>query len=147
MMAAPWPDGEGRARGSQTVSVRTDSADVVAVRAGDREQYAGPRAEIRLRTSSHAGEASFLPLPADEFSPRISPGDRIRVMRSLPGGLDPALADRLPIDDPSQQPYAFIDIERERTLLWFAVAFACFVVALGRWQGLRSLIGSRSASQ
>lgn len=39
------------------------------------------------------------------------------MLRNAPSGIDPALSDRLPIDDPSQQPFAFIDFDRASSLL------------------------------
>jgi uncharacterized membrane protein len=45
-----------------------------------------------------------------------------------------------PQAEPGQQ-YAFADVERTRPLLLLALVFAAFVVALGRWTGLRALFG------
>jgi uncharacterized membrane protein len=65
----------------------------------------------------------------------------VRVARNVPFGVNQELAGRLPLDDPSQQPFAFIDFERSRSMLTLALGFAALVILLGRWHGLRALIG------
>jgi uncharacterized membrane protein len=126
------------------VGGEADQADVVRVTTGTCESYAGPGcklAEIRLRSGPNAGERSYVSLPGDRFAPILRSGDHIRVARNAPFGIDPSLVDRLPIDDPSQTPYAFIDFERVGSIGWLALAFALLVLLLGRFQGARSLLG------
>ena len=80
-------------------------------------------------------------LPGDQLAPRVEPGDRIRVARNVTSGIDPALAERLPLDDPSAQPFAFVDFERSSPLLVLVLVFAGLVAFLGGWQGVRALFG------
>jgi uncharacterized membrane protein len=126
------------------VAGRVDQAEVERVTRGTCENYAGPGcklAEIRLRSGANDGKRSFVSLPSDRVAPALNPGDRIRVLRNAPLGIDPDLAERLPIDDPSQMPYAFIDFERAGSIGWLALLFGVLVLVLGRWQGARSLVG------
>ncbi len=140
-----WPGGEeGRA---DAISIgATDAAEVTAV-TGEAgcESFAGPHCrlvEIELLDGPFAGRMSGFALSGGErVAPPLQPGDRIRVARNAPAGLDPALADQLPIDDPSQQPFAFVDFERRSPLLVLAAGFAIVVLALGRLHGARSLLG------
>jgi uncharacterized membrane protein len=119
-------------------------AKVVSVARGGCENWAGPGcrvATIELRSGPSAGKRSTITLPNDRLAPQVTAGDRIRVARSLPAGLDAELVERLPIDDPSQQPFAFIDFERSSPLLVLVLVFVGLVVVLGRWHGVRALLG------
>jgi uncharacterized membrane protein len=119
-------------------------ADVISVAHGGCENWAGPGcrvATIELRSGPSAGRRSTITLPNDRLAPQVTAGDRIRVARSVPAGLDPDLVEQLPIDDPSQQPFAFIDFERSSPLLALVLVFAALVVVLGRWHGVRALLG------
>jgi hypothetical protein len=143
-LSALWPREELPRVESIAGGGAIDKAEVISISSEGCENFAGPGCRliaIRLRSGGHQGQRSTLTLPSDEAAPSVAPGDRLRVSRNAPGGIDPELADQLPIDDPSQQPYAFVDFERENVLLWLAVAFGLIVVTLGRLQGLRSLIG------
>jgi uncharacterized membrane protein len=143
-LSALWPRGELPRVQALAGGGPIDRAEVISVSSEGCEDFAGPRcqlATIRLATGTHEGARSSVPLPKEEAAPTLVPGDAIRVARNVPGGIDPELADQLPIDDPSQQPYAFVDFERQSVLLWLAIAFALIVVVLGRLQGLRSLLG------
>lgn len=142
-MAALWPSPTGR-KPAQAQLVPTQQAVVIGVTRGGCEAYAGPRCRVvafELRSGSRAGERSYLPLTADPFAPTLRLGDEIRVARNVPGDLSPAEAARLPIDDPAAQPFAFVDFERRAPLAYLALGFVALVVALGRWQGVRSLLG------
>ena len=59
--------------------------------------------------------------------PELEPGDRIVL-------LDVATS-------PARYRYSFADFQRSTPLLWLLVAFVVVVVAFGRWQGVRALIG------
>jgi uncharacterized membrane protein len=64
----------------------------------------------------------------------ISVGDDLRVFRNpLP---PTAVIGGVRVD-----PYSLADFERRRPLLWLAALFGVLVVALGRWRGLRALVG------
>ena len=142
-LVALWPRDEVQAQRPLGIGdvVR---ADVLRVTAGGCEGWAGPGcrvAEIELRSGPSEGRRSTITLPNDRLAPRITAGESIRVARSVPSGLDPELVEQLPIDDPSQQPFAFIDFERSSHLLLLVIVFAGLVVLLGRWQGVRALLG------
>jgi uncharacterized membrane protein len=145
-LSALWPRGELPRVPALAGVGSIDRAEVVAISSEGCANFAGPGCRlvtVRLTSGAHEGERSSitLPSPKDEAAPTVVPGDEIRVARNVPGGIDPKLADRLPIDDASQQPYAFVDFERQSVLIWLAIAFAVVVVGLGRLQGLRSLVG------
>jgi len=62
----------------------------------------------------------------------VEVGDRVLLYENpVAPGADPDLV----------PPYAFSGFERTSPLLWLAAAFVVIVVALGRWRGLRSLLG------
>jgi uncharacterized membrane protein len=143
-LSALWPRGELPHVEAIAGGGSIDEAEVVGISSEGCENFAGPGCRLvtmRLTSGVHDGQRSSITLPKEEAAPDVVPGDRIRVARNVPGGIDPKLAERLPVDDPSQQPYAFVDFERQGVLLWLAIGFALVVVALGRLQGLRSLIG------
>ena len=138
-----WPSGERDTRRAIGIG-DVVSADVVGVSDQDCEGWAGPGCrlfEIELRSGPSAGRRSFLTLPGDQLAPRVAPGDRIRVARNVPSGIAPDLVDRLPVDDPSQQPFAFVDFERSSPLVVLVLVFGGLVVVLGGWHGARALLG------
>jgi hypothetical protein len=143
-LSALWPRGELPHVDAIAGGGSIDRAEVTAVSSEGCESFAGPGcllATLRLTSGVHEGERSYVPLPKEEAAPTLAPGDDIRVARNIPAGIKPSLAERLPVDDACQQPYAFVDFERQNVLLWLALAFAVVVVGLGRLQGLRSLVG------
>jgi uncharacterized membrane protein len=96
------------------------------------------RVTLRILGGLDKGQASSLVLPGDEASPRLSPGDRIRVAPAESFGnvpVEPAAT------DPTQAPYAFVDFERRAPLLWLALGFFALVAVLGRRVGVLSLLG------
>lgn len=142
-MVLLWPDAAPPDAGELGAPPSQDAV-VLAVSGGDCEAYAGPGCrlvEFGLRSGARAGERSYLTFSNDPFAPELQPGDAIRVARNVPADLDPAQAQDLPLDDPSAQPFAFVDFERGSALAYLALAFVGLVVVLGRWQGARSLVG------
>jgi uncharacterized membrane protein len=142
-LVALWPSGERQTQRPIGIGdvVR---ADVLRAADQDCEGWAGPGCRvyaIELRSGPSAGQRSYITLPSDRFAPRIDAGDSIRVARNVPSGLDPELVERLPVDDASQQPFAFVDFERSSPLLALVLLFAALVVVLGRWHGVRALLG------
>jgi uncharacterized membrane protein len=128
-----WP-GE-TAQAPQAMAGVVQSAEVARVSRGGCEDLAGRgcrRVDIVLRDGPDAGARTFFALPAGEFVPELARGDRVKVSRPVVDGA-PARLDR--------QPVAFVDFDRGRSLWVLALAFAAIVVALARWQGLRSLAG------
>jgi uncharacterized membrane protein len=132
-----WPRGEAPV--AQQIAPQTvQGAEVVRVSSERCEDLAGPGCrlvEVALRDGPDADATSFFALPGGGFSPELSEGDRIRVGRNEIEG------DPVPLDDPQAQPLVFIDFDRGSALLVLTIAFAVIVVALARWQGLRSLVG------
>lgn len=143
-MVLLWPPAKIPVESGALSVAASEEAVVLGVTGGECEPYAGPGCrlvEFELRSGPRAGERSYLTFSDDPFAPPLQPGDAIRVARNVPGDLDPAEAERLPLDDPSAQPFAFVDFQRGATLAYLALAFVVLVVVLGRWQGARSLIG------
>ena len=141
-----WPGEGGTVRSADSPVVRESNvAKVTDIRTGPAcEEFAGPGCRlivIELQEGPNEGRQSTVTLPSDRFAPPVEVGDTIRVTRTAPGGIDPDLAERLPLDNPAEQPYAFVDFERRSPLLLLTILFAAFVIVLSRWQGLRSLIG------
>jgi uncharacterized membrane protein len=124
-LAALWPDGEGP-RTPAIAPGTVQEAEVTAVRTGGCEAFAGEGCR-RVDVVLEDGARSFVALPGGAAVPGIEPGDRIQVARYAEGG--------------AGQPLSFVDFSRGTPLLVLAVAFALIVVALARWQGLRSLVG------
>jgi uncharacterized membrane protein len=140
---ALWPSGDTEVQRPIGIG-EVVHADVTRVTTGECERWAGPGcrlAEIALRSGPSAGKRSFITLPSDRFAPPIAAGDRIRVARNVTSGIDPDLVEQLPLDDASQQPFAFVDFDRSSPLLALGLLFAALVVLLGRWHGVRALAG------
>lgn len=113
-LLAFWP-GEPVQVGDPALPVASERAEVTSVSSTGCEGYAGHGCRLvglRLQTGRRAGEATSITLAGDLYPTPIQEGDEIRVSRNVPGGIDPTLADRLPIDDLSAQPYSFLDFER-----------------------------------
>lgn len=142
-LAVMWPRGEVPVESDLAVGA-VDRAQVTSVR-GEQTcvDYMGPGCRvltIELQSGANEGRETFVSLPGGGFAPPVDPGDAIRVSRNAPGGIDPGLAEELPLDDPTQQPYSFVDFERQSDLLWLAAGFALLVVGLGGLQGARALV-------
>jgi uncharacterized membrane protein len=136
-MAMLWPRGDIARPGPVAPGV-VQGAEIVRVSGEGCQRYAGHGcrlAELVITDGPDAGARSFLAMPGGPFAPALEPGDRIRVSRNAGDApLEPSPTSEL-------QPLAFVDFERGRALLVLAIVFAALVVALGRWQGLRSLAG------
>jgi uncharacterized membrane protein len=136
-MALLWPRGEVVRPGPVTAGA-VQGAEIVRVSATGCERYAGQGCrlvQLVITDGPDAGARSFLAMPGGPFSPALEPGDRVRVTRNV------ADAPLEPSPTSNVQPLAFVDFERGRALLALAIVFAAFVVLLGRWQGVRSLVG------
>lgn len=137
-MVLLWPPSKP-VESDRSAAAASEEAVVVAVLRGECEDYAGPGCrlvEFELRSGPLSGERSYLVFSNDPFAPRLAAGDAIRVARNAPGDAGP-----LPLDDPSAQPFAFVDFQRSSILAYLALAFIALVLVLGRWQGARSLLG------
>ena len=137
-LVALWP-GDSRAEVSPVSPGLVQGAEVISVSSEGCAALAGRNCRlvrVVLTDGRDKGARSYLALPsADDFGADLQPGDRIRVQRNGPITEDPQL------DDPAAQPLAFVDFQRDRPLLILFAVFALLIVALARWQGLRSLIG------
>jgi len=136
-MAALWPRGDVVRPGPAAPGV-VQGAEIVRISAEGCERYAGEGcrlADLVITDGPDAGARSFLAMPGGPYAPALEPGDQVRVSRSA---ADVPLA---PSPAADVQPLAFVDFERGRPLLVLAIVFAALVVALGRWQGVRSLVG------
>jgi hypothetical protein len=131
-MHSLWPHGGLGLRSAQGIIVA--SGDVIPARVEQVRAMVSPgefkpgceRVDFRLDGGLRRGSRSYLMLPGDEASPRLSAGDRIRVTPNAESfGNVPAEA--VAGSDPSQAPYGFVDFERRGSLLWLAVAFAVLV--------------------
>ena len=143
-LAVLWPDGEDAPAPAVAQVASTERATVIAIAAEDCEAWAGPGcqlAEVELDTGHLTGRRSFVTLPDDRSAPRLSRGDRILVTRNVIAGSDGQPAEDIALDDPAQQPFAFVDFERSTPLLALALLFGALVVVLGRWHGVRALAG------
>jgi hypothetical protein len=139
-LALLWPDGSEPRPTQGPAAGAIESAHVVSIAPGDCERFAGPGcrlAELELRSGPESGSRTSLALPRDRFAPPIEAGDDIRVARNTRG----EAGEEVPLDDPSAQAVAFVDFERTGSLLLLFLAFVALVVVLGRWHGVRALIG------
>jgi uncharacterized membrane protein len=134
-----WPDGSDASRPAAPAAGAVERAEVVAIERGGCERLAGPGcslARLELRSGPDSGERTFLPLAGDRFAPPVETGDEIQVARNTgPGG------EEIPLGAASQQPVAFVDFERTTPLLVLFAVFVALVVVLGRWHGVRALLG------
>jgi uncharacterized membrane protein len=127
-----WP--HHKVRGS-TGTPMTVKATVVGAAAGCRNP--GGRGCVRitahLREGPQAGRDVSFDFPEAGAGVRLSPGDVVRVYRiPLPAGA------ALP---PNVDRYSFSDFERKAPIAWLALGFALLVIAVGRLQGIRALVG------
>lgn len=144
-IAVLWPgDTPSVDGGTIVISRGIVAAEVTAVTAMTCPVETRPgcaRVDLRLLDGRDKGKESSLVLPGDDAAPRLSPGDRIRVVASQTYG-DVPLEPIAPADiDPTQAPYSFVDYERRAPLLWLALGFFALVALLGRRVGVLSLLG------
>lgn len=137
-IGATWPDRlEGRdAPGAQLATV---GAEVTKV---EREECSVPskedctRATFRVLDGNREGETGSLLVGDQTADVRVSVGDRIRVVESPAGQLD-----GVDLEGVQLEQWSFSDYDRRMPLLWLGVAFVLVVLVMGRWRGLRALIG------
>jgi uncharacterized membrane protein len=82
---------------------------------------------VRITSGSTRNLLGTFELYPSPTSPRLERGDRIVVSYAS--------------DAPDELAYQFADFQRGASLLWLTVLFAAAVVAMGRWKGLRALLG------
>ena len=117
----PCPEGAGRPAGEELVPVLPAPEDLPGV--AETECVS---ATVRLLSGPQEGAELVLDALSTPIAPFPATG---RVLLSY----EPEAA-------PGEQ-YAFADVERRNPLLLLGAVFAVAVVALGRWTGLRALLG------
>ncbi len=135
-----WPgDRPAAARGPLVAgaSVRADVEDLRRIPCDLSPRTPCQDVGFRVAEGPDAGGRSRLVLPGPPVGAEVRAGDAIRVLSNdvVPGAAGAgAGGDGLPA-------FSFVDFERRSPLLVLAVVFAVLVVALGRGQGVRSLVG------
>ncbi len=135
-----WPSERTIDRPRQfAVQPVTQQAEVVGIARDRRCNIAGPQAcrriTVELRSGSEEGTRAAFTVADPRSAARVDIGDRVRVYENrLPEGATSAPGVRL-------DRFSLADFERRSPLLWLAVAFAVLVVVVGRWRGLRALVG------
>ena len=131
-LVAFWPRGEAPDLGMQPGShvnavvtgLTTRTCESMEVVADTECTYA----EIEITSGPDPGSTGVFVAADDDLSrPSVQIGDEVVVL-----------------DVPTSPPpyrYSFWDYQRTPSLLWLALLFVVAVVAFGRWQGLRALIG------
>lgn len=83
---------------------------------------------VRLTSGPHRNDlATFLSSDIDFNAPEFSAGDKVVLLYN-------SLA-------PEDYQYTFVEYQRSTPLIWLAVVFVVVVIAVGRWKGVRSLVG------
>lgn len=127
-----WPRGEAPDLGTipyRQVDARvTDVTEQICPGVETSGDVGCREVEVVLQSGPDDGRpAIFTVVETDISVPDLDPGDRI-VLRDA-------------FDAPEEFRYGFLDFQRQKPLLWLAVAFVIAVVALGRWRGVRALVG------
>jgi len=132
-----WPSGERAAPPDALVRPQTLRAEIVGVAAapcpvpGQRDCR---RITVELREGPDSGERAQLTViePPDRLD--LGVGDELRLAENR-------LPPEAQLGGVTVERYSLADFERRLPLLWLALAFGALVVVLGRWQGLRALVG------
>jgi uncharacterized membrane protein len=132
-----WPRDRKIAPPPSLVRPKTETAEVVVV-AATRCRIPGRddcrRVTARLTSGKEKDKRVSFSLDAAAGDVDVGVGDRIRVFQNpLP---ENAVVGGVRVDR-----YGFADFERRSPLLLLAAAFAVLVLATGRFQGLRALLG------
>lgn len=133
-----WPDGRGQEAAVQQAAelgLGTERLDAVVTATSDQPcSYADPadpqtcrNLTFDLKQGPEAGAVitlSDLPLGTPSQTPDLAVGEQVVLGY-----------------EPSTNFYFYADRDRGQVLVWLAVIFAAVVVALGRRQGVRALVG------
>lgn len=127
-----WPRGEAPDLGAQpNTYVDATVQDIDDDMCQDPEIDAPGQCQIvtaELTSGPDAGDTIDFEVRATQFDvPELNAGDEIVL-------LDVSTS-------PPQYRYSFADFQRSTPLVWLVVAFAAVVIAFGRWQGVRALVG------
>lgn len=136
-MLVLWPDPQPAGRSGFDFGFDSQSVDGVV-----RGERFGPCAstpddsgiecrffDVRLEEGPDAGETIALELQESPTSVQLEPGDRIVLGRATDPGI------------PEDLRYTFADFQRGPPLVLLLALFIAAVLALGRWHGLRALVG------
>ena len=127
-----WPRGEAPDLGAQpntyvdatVVGIDTDTCQDPEIDAPGPCQIV----TARLTSGPDRGDTIDFEVRATQFDvPELQPGDDVVL-------LDVATS-------PAQFRYSFADFQRSTPLWWLLAAFVVVVIAFGRWQGVRALVG------
>jgi uncharacterized membrane protein len=127
-----WPRGEAPDLGAQpntyvdatVVGIDTDTCQDPEIDAPGPCQIV----TARLTSGPDRGDTIDFEVRATQFDvPELQPGDDVVL-------LDVATS-------PEQFRYSFADFQRSTPLWWLLAAFVVVVIAFGRWQGVRALVG------
>lgn len=94
---------------------------------GSEDRVTCAAASVRLTDGPDKDTVVVVENPTGPSTPDIREGDRLVLGYSE--------------DAPAGQQYSFSDFERRAPLALLGIVFAAAVVALGRWRGLRALVG------
>jgi uncharacterized membrane protein len=136
-LVALWPDDRTIAAPPGSVPTKTAQAKVVAVREAPCAQGSTQtchRVTVRLESGKDRGTRTSFTVGQVQEGLDLTVGDKVRVFAN-PVPPDASIGGIKP------DPYAFADFERRLPLLALFVLFAALVIAAGRFQGLRALVG------
>jgi uncharacterized membrane protein len=134
-LALLWPENSRVKPDAPIPNVEATRAEVTVVRAVPC-QAPGQRncrtASARLLEGPNRDETAEFEANAAGNNALVEIGDEVLLYENVvPEGADAAATPR----------YSFADFERRAPLLWLALGFVAVVVVLGKWRGVRSLIG------
>ncbi|MFP3907877.1 MAG: YibE/F family protein [Acidimicrobiales bacterium] len=95
--------------------------------AGDAPAVRCEQISARVTSGSPRGQTATFELFPSANSPQLDSGDQIVLSHSSQA--------------PPELAYQFADFQRDTPLLWLGALFVLAVVALGRWKGVRALLG------
>jgi uncharacterized membrane protein len=127
-----WPRGKAPDLGVQPRSYVDATVTVIQNGRCENPELGAPGqcllVDAHLTSGGHGGEdITFQVLPTQTEVPTLHEGDRV-VLQYFP-------------KSPPEFRYLFSDFQRQTPLMWLVVGFVVVVVAFGRWQGVRALLG------
>jgi uncharacterized membrane protein len=136
-LVALWPRDRTLEPPGSLRRASTEQAEVQAVAAATCPapgQRGCRRVELVIESGQDEGRrVAITVFESTEVLP-LEPGDAVRVSPNR-------LPEDAQIGGVRVEPYTLADFERRAPLLWLSLLFALLVVASGRWQGLRALLG------
>jgi uncharacterized membrane protein len=131
-VAALWPRGEALDLGTQPnsfVDATVTDSRVTTCDAVEADALTGcQEVDVEITSGANAGdEGAFLVRDTDFGVPKMSAGDKVLL-------LDVETS-------PPAYRCAFSDFQRTMPMWWLLALFAAAVVFVGRWQGIRALVG------